>query len=321
MAEMEELSIVKTEENGTKDVIFQQTSFNGKLSQFTYPSSRTTSPTKRLTRSATLLQSTPPAPSPKRKRSDLPTPSPSPHNNNNNNTPKKPKRSSSKYAPLTTYAHLPNLLTDAIAPSLILLFIGVNPGLATARTGHAYAHPSNLFWKLLHSSGCTDRRCLPSEDHDLPHLYGLGNTNIVQRATKDAGQLSKGEMDAGVEALEAKVRSWRPEAVCVVGKGIWESVWRVRHGRGIGKAEFRYGWQDEGENMGVGSEGDEGGQEGWKGARVFVATSTSGLAAGMKPAEKEAVWKPLGEWVCRRRVERGWNVEEKEKEKEKDTEG
>jgi hypothetical protein len=25
----------------------------------------------------------------------------------------------------------------------------------------------------------------------------------------------------------------------------------------------------------------------------------------MKPKEKEAVWRPLGEWVKRRRVERG----------------
>ena len=108
-------------------------------------------------------------------------------------------------------------------------------------------------------------------------------------------------MDASVPELEAKIAACRPEAVAVVGKSIWESVWRARHGRGIRKEEFRYGWQDEGERMGGGGDGEDG----WKGARVFVATTTSGLAAGMRPHEKEAVWRPLGEWVQQRRVERG----------------
>ena len=104
-------------------------------------------------------------------------------------------------------------------------------------------------------------------------------------------------MDAGVAVLERKCREWRPEVVCLVGKGVWESVWRVRHG-GRKEVGFRYGWRGEGENMGV-IEG------GWMGARVFVATTTSGLAAGMRPHEKLAVWKELGEWVVRRRGERG----------------
>jgi hypothetical protein len=42
----------------------------------------------------------------------------------------------------------------------------------------------------------------------------------------------------------------------------------------------------------------------WKGARIFVATSTSGLAASLRPAEKEAIWKELGDWVVERRKER-----------------
>jgi TDG/mug DNA glycosylase family protein len=108
--------------------------------------------------------------------------------------------------------------------------------------------------------------------------------------------LSKAEMNAGVPVLEAKVAKQRPEAVCLVGKSIWEAVWRVRKGRPIRKEEFRYGWQDETENMGRCD-----GPDGWQGARVFVATTTSGLAAGMSIAEKQAVWKELGSWVIQRR--------------------
>ncbi|KAJ9366150.1 hypothetical protein DTO282E5_9162 [Paecilomyces variotii] len=211
---------------------------------------------------------------------------------------KRPARS-----PLTTSTiSPPSLLRDTIPPNLILLLVGVNPGLMTGTTGFAYAHPSNLFWKLLHSSGITTIRHPPSDTYRLPELYEIGNTNIVERPTRDASMLTKAEMDAGVPVLEAKVAAQRPEAVCLVGKSIWEAVWRVRKGRGIKKEEFKYGWQDESENMGRVRSGD--GVEGWDGAPVFVATTTSGLAAGMTLAEKQAVWNELGRWVVKRRQER-----------------
>lgn len=110
-------------------------------------------------------------------------------------------------------------------------------------------------------------------------------------------------MDEGVAILEEKFRKWKPESVAIVGKSIWESIWRVRHGRNCGKRDFKYGWQDESERMGVikGEEGDDG----WSGARVFVTTTTSGLAAGMRPHEKEEVWRGLGGWVKQRRIEKG----------------
>lgn len=208
---------------------------------------------------------------------------------------KKRKRQSSRYAPPSKYAHL-SKLTDVLEPNLICVFIGFNPGVRTATSGHAYAHPSNLFWKLLHSSGCTDERLKPEQDVDLPRLYSMGNTNIVDRPSKDAGELSKAEMAAGTPILEEKIRTFRPEAVCIVGKGIWEAIWRWRYGRAIRKEQFRYGWQEEKERMGK--------TEDWEGAVIFVATATSGLAASLKPAEKEAIWRPFGQWVKRRREER-----------------
>uniref|UniRef100_L2FXV7 G u mismatch-specific uracil dna glycosylase n=1 Tax=Colletotrichum fructicola (strain Nara gc5) TaxID=1213859 RepID=L2FXV7_COLFN len=224
----------------------------------------------------------------------------------NTATKAKRKRQATGYAPPSTYAHL-SPLVDILAPDLLILFVGLNPGLQTARSGHVYAHPSNLFWKLLHSSGITPRLCAPQEDRELPALYGLGNTNIVARPSRNGAELSKAEMDEGVGVLEEKVRGCRPETVCIVGKSIWESIWRVRHSRGIRKEEFRYGWQDESENMGVvregGGDGDEKGEP-WAGARVFVATSTSGLAATLRPAEKERIWRELGEWCETRRAER-----------------
>ena len=291
-------------------------SFKGGLEQYTF--AETPSPNRRVTRwlDSTQLSPTPAvasssivstqavssrtrqpssrATSLKRKATEPASASPSPS--------RKKKRPSSSYAPPSKYAHLTNHLTDSLAPNLICIFIGVNPGIRTATTGHAYSHPSNLFWKLAHRSGCTPRLCRPEEDQDLPHLYALGHTNIVSRPTKDAAELSKSEMDEGVAILEEKIRKWRPESVAIVGKSIWESIWRVRHKKKCGKDDFRYGWQHDSERMGV-VEAEDG--EGWPGARVFVATTTSGLAAGMRPHEKEEVWRGLGEWVRQRRIEKG----------------
>ncbi|KAK8121930.1 mismatch-specific thymine-DNA glycosylate [Apiospora sp. TS-2023a] len=228
---------------------------------------------------------------------------------------KKRVRGPNAYAPPEVYAHL-RPLEDVLAPNLLILFIGLNPGIQTSYTGHAYAHPSNLFWKLLHSSGLTPVRCQPEEDRTLPERFGLGNTNIVSRPSRNGAELSKAEMDDGVAALEAKIAQYRPEVACIVGKGIWESVWRKRHGRNLRKSDnFQYGWQRESENMGVvkptiSEEGVE--EEGFKGARVFVATTTSGLAATMRPSEKEAIWRVLGDWCVARRKEKEMKVEQDE---------
>lgn len=124
----------------------------------------------------------------------------------------------------------------------------------------------------------------------------MGNTNIVARPSRHAAELSKAESAAGTPVLEEKIRAFRPEAVCIVGKGIWESIWRWRYQRAIRKDEFQYGWQNESERMGKTAD--------WPGAAVFVATATSGLAANTKPHEKEAIWLPFGQWVKRRRQER-----------------
>lgn len=214
---------------------------------------------------------------------------------------KKP-RPSKGYAPPSTYAHLP-ALPDTITPNLLCLFVGLNPGIQTATLGHPYAHPSNLFWRLLHSSGLTpDRRLAPAEYVILPEQYDLGNTNIVSRATRDGAQLSKEEMVAGAGVLDEKIRKWQPEVVCLVGKGIWEAVWKWKYGKAIKPNEFKYGFQDANQNMGKSGLGGLG--SGWGGARIFVATSTSGLAASLTLKQKEEIWEELGKWVNKRREEK-----------------
>jgi len=215
---------------------------------------------------------------------------------------KKPRHSKG-YAPPSTYAHLKGL-TDTITPNLLCLFVGLNPGIQTATLGHPYAHPSNHFWRLLHSSGLTpDRQLAPAEYVILPKEYDLGNTNIVDRATRNGAELSKDEMVAGAGVLDEKIRKAQPEVVCLVGKGIWEAVWKWKYGKAIKPKEFKYGFQDRTENMGK-SGGFGGTATSWQGARVFVATSTSGLAATLSIQQKQEIWRQLGEWVEKRREEK-----------------
>jgi TDG/mug DNA glycosylase family protein len=194
-----------------------------------------------------------------------------------------------------------NNLVDSMRPGLTLVCIGLNPGLMTAATGHAYAHPSNRFWHLLHDSGVTPKKHIPAETRDLMDLYNIGNTNICARPTRSGDGLSKEEMAEGAVILDNKIALYKPEAVVIVGKSIWETIWMAKKGQKRFKdPDFHWGWQDE--DMQLGRTWEDG-QLTWPGAKTYVATSTSGLAATLRPAEKLAIWKPLGDWMTAKRQE------------------
>ena len=103
-----------------------------------------------------------------------------------------------------------------IAPDLRVLFCGINPGLYTAAVGHHFARPGNRFWKALAGAGLTDRVLAPDEERELLGL-GMGITNLVERATASAAELTTEELRAGARALRAKVEQWRPTCVAFVG--------------------------------------------------------------------------------------------------------
>jgi TDG/mug DNA glycosylase family protein len=117
-------------------------------------------------------------------------------------------------------------LRDVIAPGLDVLFVGINPSLLSAARGHHFARPGNRFWPALHLAGLTPRRMTPDEDAELPR-YGLGITNVVDRPTRTAAELTPEELRAGGEALAALVERYRPRAVAVLGI----TAWRAAFGR------------------------------------------------------------------------------------------
>src|SRR6186997_3730146 len=71
-------------------------------------------------------------------------------------------------------------LRDRIEPCLRVLFVGINPGVRSALTGHHFAGFSNRFWKLLWESGLLPDDITFEQDWRLPE-FGYGVTNLVAR--------------------------------------------------------------------------------------------------------------------------------------------
>ena len=111
-------------------------------------------------------------------------------------------------------------LPDVVAPDLDVLFCGINPSLLSAARGHHFARPGNRFWPALHLAGLTPRRLTPEEDGELPG-FGLGVTNLVDRPTRAAAELTTAELRAGVAGLADLVTRYRPRVLAVLGITAW----------------------------------------------------------------------------------------------------
>ena len=125
---------------------------------------------------------------------------------------------------MSEYEHL--RLEDRIGhPStpLRVLFVGINPGVRSALTGHHFAGPSNKFWKILHESGLVPEPVTHVDDDRLPE-WGYGITNLVARPTPGVADLTQSELRAGRSALERKVRRYKPRIVAVVGITVFRAL-------------------------------------------------------------------------------------------------
>ncbi len=111
---------------------------------------------------------------------------------------------------------------DLVGTDPRLVFVGINPGLWTAATQTHFAHPGNRFYPALRLAGIIDReidrgRGLTEDDRNYLLGRGLGNTNLVNRATARADELSVAELRAGRERLQAFVARHRPRVLAVAG--------------------------------------------------------------------------------------------------------
>jgi TDG/mug DNA glycosylase family protein len=122
---------------------------------------------------------------------------------------------------------------DLLAENLKLIFVGINPGLWTAATQTHFAHPGNRFYPALRLAGIIDRdvdRTAGMTEEDRAYLLrrGIGNTNLVNRATARADELTAAELRQGRIRLEETVRRYRPRVVAVAGITAYRTAFGVK---------------------------------------------------------------------------------------------
>jgi double-stranded uracil-DNA glycosylase len=169
------------------------------------------------------------------------------------------------------------MLRDRVRLPVRVVFVGINPGIRSAQTGHHFAGYSNRFWKLLYESKLVPDPIGYADDERLPE-WGYGITNLVARATPGIDTLEPGEYIEGARTLRRKIRRWRPVAVAFVGV----TLFRVVLGRKAG------------EDVALGLQ-----VETFEGARVFVLPNPSGRNANFSYTEMLAAFRGLRTWLRR----------------------
>src|SRR5437764_378546 len=124
-------------------------------------------------------------------------------------------------------------LKDCVRLPVRVLFVGINPGVRSAVTGHHFAGYSNRFWNLLYESRLVPEPLRAEDDGRLPE-WGYGVTNLVPRPTPGIDTLRPDEFVSGLRTLRRKVRRWRPEVVALVGVTLARVLFDLR---GIARLE------------------------------------------------------------------------------------
>ena len=114
-------------------------------------------------------------------------------------------------------------LKDRIAPGLSILFVGINPGVRSAQTGHHFAGPGNRFWKLLWEARLVPHPVTHEDDDRLPQ-FGMGVTNLVPRPSPGIDSLKPAEYIAGWHVLKKKIEIYRPAVIALVGVTLWRAI-------------------------------------------------------------------------------------------------
>ena len=111
---------------------------------------------------------------------------------------------------------------DYLRAGLKLVIVGINPGMRSGSEGHHYAFAGNHFWRLISESGLVPIPITYAADQRVLE-FDIGLTNLVDRTSRSADELSKVELQAGAANLRAKLLRYRPRVVAFNGMGIFEA--------------------------------------------------------------------------------------------------
>jgi len=122
---------------------------------------------------------------------------------------------------------------DRIPDPCRLLIVGINPGALSEEVDAPFAHPGNRFWPALEAAGMTPYRVqanhgLAEQDEDMLARQGIGFTNLVDRMTPKASDLSRVELVKGGKRLEGVVAKHGPAAVMIAGVGAYRDAFGKR---------------------------------------------------------------------------------------------
>jgi TDG/mug DNA glycosylase family protein len=137
-----------------------------------------------------------------------------------------PRGKTSSKATTSRFAADENLgkrLRDRIAPGVRVLFVGINPGVRSAFTGHHFAGFSNRFWKLLYDSRLVPEPITYEDDDRLP-AWGFGITNLVARPTPGIDTLRPDDYRDGTRVLLRKIARYHPPIVALIGVTVWRAL-------------------------------------------------------------------------------------------------
>lgn len=166
-------------------------------------------------------------------------------------------------------------LRDRIRPGVRVLFVGINPGVRSALTGHHFAGFSNRFWKLLYDSRLVPEPVTYVDDERLPE-WGYGITNVVPRPTPGIDTLEREEYVAGAARLRRKIRRYRPPVVALIGVTVFRALFPERKGAvTLGLQKERIGE-----------------------SAVFVVPNPSGRNANYSYAEMRRAFRALARYSC-----------------------
>ena len=115
-------------------------------------------------------------------------------------------------------------LPDYLRPGLDLVFVGINPGVYSARQGHYFARSTNRFWPAFTSSRLSERVRLGlgvevlRPEHDGALLtFGIGFTDVVKRVSSNAAELDATDFVKWTPRLLGKLRRSAPRVACFHG--------------------------------------------------------------------------------------------------------
>jgi len=177
-------------------------------------------------------------------------------------------------------------LPDHLAPGLRAVFVGINPGLRSAETGHHYAGPANRFWTVLHQAGLLPEPWTPERDAELLDL-GFGLTNLVVRPTRGVADLTPEDFAHGLRRLRRMLRRVQPAAVVCVGITVFDRAFGAAAARQARVAGHRTGPQE----------------VRLAGCPVYVVPNPSGRNAHWTPRQMVRAYRDLRVWLENRALE------------------